>query len=47
MNHVVHTQIELYSTTWLQFEALFHILGTGNLVFKCHFVCQKAVRLVG
>ena len=35
MDCVLHTQLELYSTSWLQsFEALFHILDTGNLVFK-------------
>ena len=34
MDHVVHTQLKLYSTSWLQnFEALFHILGTGKVSF--------------
>ena len=35
-----NTQLKLYSTSWLQsLEALFYILGIGNLVFKYHFVC--------
>ena len=34
MDHVVHTQLKLYSTSWLQsFEALFHILGIGKVSF--------------
>ena len=34
MDHVVHTQLKLYSTSWLQsFEALFHILGTSKVAF--------------
>ena len=33
-HHVVHTQLKLYSTSWLQsFEALFHILGIGKVSF--------------
>ena len=35
MDHVVHTQLKLYSTSWLQsFEALFHILSTGKVSFS-------------
>ena len=47
-DRIVHTQLELYSTSRLQsFQALFHILGIGTLVFKCHFMCQKAGSQVG
>ena len=35
MDHVVHTQLKLYSTSWLQgFEDLFHILSTGKMSFS-------------
>ena len=34
MDHVVHTQLKLYSTSWLQsFKALFHILGMNKVSF--------------
>ena len=38
MDRVVDTQLELYNTSWL--HSLETFVGTGNLVFKCHFVCR-------
>ena len=38
MDRVVDTQLELYNTSWL--HSLETFIGTGNLVFKCHFVCR-------
>ena len=48
LDSVMDTQLELHNTSWLQsLEALFYILGTGNLVFKCHFVCRDGSRVRG
>ena len=38
MDRVVDTQLELYNASWL--HSLETFVGTGNLVFKCHFVCR-------
>ena len=38
MDRVVDTQLELYNTSWL--HSLETFVGTGNLVFKCRFVCR-------
>ena len=39
-----------YSTQIIQHKLateLFYILGTGNVVFKCHFVCRDGNRVCG
>ena len=38
MDRVVDTQLELYNTSWLL--SLETFVGTGNLVFKCCFMCR-------
>ena len=40
MDHVVETQLRIYNL----FES-FVFLVTGNLVYKCQFVCQDGSRV--
>ena len=48
MDHVVNTQLKLCNTSWLHsLEIFVYILGTGNLVFKCHFVCKDGSQVCG
>ena len=46
MERIVDTQLELYNTT--EFRSFrFHILGTGNLILKYHFMCQDGSWVCG
>ena len=48
MDHVVHTQLKLYSTNWLQsFEALFLYTWYRQLGFQVSIPVSEAVRLAG
>ena len=48
MDRVVDIPLKLYNTSWQHsLETFVYILGTENLVFKCHFVCRDVSQVCG